>query len=263
MSPANWRPRSSRPRSPRTKTWKAHTTCRWQSLQKVIHVRGKGKLIGELRPADNEWLSDVIEIRSDYDEQLLSTYLQHEDEWIEIKTVRTESPRTRALNIIKGDARKLYALSEWHLHKATVHSMSTRYPQEVEEELIREANKLDKLATELHLALQTQAEDSRSQDDQTLIDSMRSAAQKMIREGREMRIKLSFELPPTHGNLQYLIDEKQVQIAGLGKRIPLTGERQDYMQEYAVNDRQAARCGMPIFTMTRPIPRKRTTRPLT
>ena len=208
--------------------------------KKVIHVRGKGKLIGELRPADNEWLSDVIEIRSDYDEQLLSTYLQHEDEWIEIKTVRTESPRTRALNIIKGDARKLYALSEWHLHKATVHSMSTRYPQEVEEELIREANKLDKLATELHLALQTQAEDSRSQDDQTLIDSMRSAAQKMIREGREMRIKLSFELPPTHGNLQYLIDEKQVQIAGLGKRIPLTGERQDYMQEYAVNDRQGS-----------------------
>ena len=160
--------------------------------------------------------------------------------WIEIKTVRTASAHTRALNIIKGDARKLYALSEWHLQKARVHSTSTRYPQEVEEELTREANKLDKLATELHLALQAQAEDSRSQDDQTLIDSMRSAAQKMIREGREMRIKLSLELPPTHGNLQYLIDEKQVQMAGLGKRIQLTGERQDYIQEYAVNDRKGS-----------------------
>ena len=208
--------------------------------KKVIHVRGKGKLIGELRPADNEWLSDVIEIRSDYDEQLLSTYLQHGDEWIEIKTMRTASAHTRALNIIKGDARKLYALSEWHLHKARVHSTSTRYPQEVEEELTREANKLDKLATELHLALRTQAEDSRSQDDQSLIDSMRSAAQKMIREGREMRIKLSLELPPTHGNLQYLIDEKLVQMAGLGKRIQLTGERQDFIQEYAVNDRNGS-----------------------
>ena len=206
--------------------------------KKVIHVRGKGKLIGELRPADNEWLSDVIEIRSDYDEQLLSTYLQHGDEWVEIKNVRSEAPRTRALNIIKGDARKLYALSELHLHKARVHSTNTRYPQEVEEELTREANKLDKLATELYSALQAQAEDSRSQDDQILIDSMRSAAQKMIREGREMRIKLSLELPPTHGNLQYLIDEKLVQMAGLGKRIQLTGERQDYIQEFAVNDRR-------------------------
>ena len=211
--------------------------------KKVIHVRDKGKLIGELRPADSEWQSEVIEIRSDYDEQLLSTYLQHGDEWVEIKTVRTESPRTRALNIIKGDARKLYALSELHLHKARVHSTNTRYPQEVEEELTREASKLDKLATELHFALQDQAEGSRSQDDQTLIDSMRSAAQKMIKEGREIRIKLSLELPPTHGNLQYLIDEKLVQIAGLGKRIQLTGERQDFMQEYAVNDRQ----GYPLW----------------
>ena len=50
-----------------------------------------------------------------------------------------------------------------------------------------------------------------------------------------MRIKLSLELPPTHGNLQYLIDEQLVQMAGHGKRFQLTGERQDYIQEYAVN----------------------------
>lgn len=54
--------------------------------KKVISVRGKGKLIGELRPADSEWHKEVIEVRSDYDKHLLSTYLQHGDEWVEIKT---------------------------------------------------------------------------------------------------------------------------------------------------------------------------------
>lgn len=58
-----------------------------------------------------------------------------------------------------------------------------------------------------------------------------------------MRIQLSLELPPTHGNLQYLIDQELVQMAGLGNRIQLAGERRDFIQEYAVNDRQ----GRPLW----------------
>ena len=212
--------------------------------KKVINVRGKGKLIGELRPADSEWQNDVIEVRSDYDEQLLSTYLQHGDEWVEIKTVRPPSPlRVRALNIIKGDARKLFAMFADHLHKTRQYKNLSRHPQEVEELLAHEAQKLDRLATELHTALQAQAEAARLPDDQALVDNMRSAAQQMLREGREMRIQLSLELPPTHGNLQYLIDQELVQMAGLGNRIQLAGERRDFIQEYAVNDRQ----GRPLW----------------
>ena len=212
--------------------------------KKVINVRGKGKLIGELRPADSEWQNEVIEVRSDYDEQLLSTYLQHGDEWVEIKTVRPPSPlRVRALHIIKGDARKLFAMFAEHLNKARQYKNLSRHPQEVEELLAHEAQKLDRLATELHTALQAQAEAARLPDDQTLVDNMRSAAQQMLREGREMRIQLSLELPPTHGNLQYLIDQELVQMAGLGKRIQLAGERRDFIQEYAVNDRQ----GRPLW----------------
>ena len=212
--------------------------------KKVISVRGKGKLIGELRPADSEWQNEVIEVRSDYDKQLLSTYLQHGDEWVEIKTERPHSPPgTRALNIIKGDARKLFAKFEGHLSKARQYRSSCRHPQEVEELLTHQAQKLDKLATELHFALQAQPEASRLQDDLTLVDNMRSAARQMVSEGREMRIQLSLELPPTHGNLQYLIDQERVQTARLGRRIQLTGERQDFIQEYAVNDRQ----GRPLW----------------
>lgn len=207
--------------------------------RKMISVRGKGKLIGELRPADSEWHKEVIEVRSDYDKHLLSTYLQHGDEWVEIKADHpAPAPHTRPLNVIKGDARKLFSQFEGHLRKAGHYKALSRHPQEVEELLTYEAQKLDKLATEMHVALQAQPDDARLQDDQTLVNRMRNAAQQMVSEGKAMRIQLSLELPPTHGNLQYLIDQELVQIAGLGRRIQLTGERRDFIQEYAINDRK-------------------------
>lgn len=212
--------------------------------KKVISVRGKGKLIGELRPADSEWHKEVIEVRSDYDQHLLSTYSQHGDEWVELKAERpAPAPRTRALNIIKGEARKLYSQSEGRLRKARQYKSLSRHPQELEELLTQEARKLDTLATEMHFALQALPVEARLADDQALVDRMRTAARQMVSEGKVMRIQLSMELPPTHSNLQYLLDEQQVQIAKLGKRISLTGERQDFMQEYAVNDRE----GRPLW----------------
>ena len=212
--------------------------------KKMISVRGKGKLIGELRPADSEWQNEVIEVRSDYDRQLLSTYLQHGDEWVQIKTERPSPPAsTRALNVIKGDARKLLATFAGYLDKARQYKTLSRHPQEVEELLTYQARKLDNLATELHLSLQTLPPASRLADDQTLMDTLRRAARQMIDEGRAMRIQLSLQLPPTHGNLHYLIDQERVQIAALGRRIQLTGERRDFIQEYAINDRK----GYPLW----------------
>ena len=212
--------------------------------RKMISVRGKGKLIGELRPADNEWHKEVIEVRSGYDKHLLSTYLQHGEEWVEIKAERPASaPHIRALNVIKGEARNLFGQYEGHLRKAMQYKTLSRHPQEVEELLSHEALKLDRLATEMHFALQALPGEARLAEDQMLIDKMRDASRRMIREGKAMRIQLSLELPPTHGNLQYLIDQELVQVSRLGKRIQLAGERRDFIQEYAVNDRQ----GRPLW----------------
>ena len=103
-----------------------------------------------------------------------------------------------------------------------------------------QATKLDKLATELHFALLAQPPAARLANDQILIDNLRSAYRRMRTEGHELRTQLSLELPPTHGNLQFLLDQRRVQIARLGPRIQLQGERRDFIQEYAVNDRQGA-----------------------
>ena len=209
--------------------------------KRVINTRKKGPLIGEVKPAGSEWPIEVIELRSSYDNQLLSTYSQHGDEWVEIVTQRAEAPAAkRMLNIIKGDARKLFDMLDGHIQKARQYKRQSQHPVEVEELLNHEAEKLKKLATELHGALLAQPQDTRLPADQLLVDNMVRGATQMIDEGKALRIQLSLELPPTDGNLRYLLDQERVQIAGLGRRIRLQGERQDYIQEYAINDRQGA-----------------------
>lgn len=210
--------------------------------KKVINTRNKGPLIGEVKPAGGEWPIEVIEIRSSYDNQLLSTYSQHGDEWDEIAINRAAVPAApqRMLSIIKGDARKLMGKFEGHMQKARQYRLQSRHPVEVEELLNHEAEKLSKLAAELHNALQAQPQNLRLPADQVLVDNMLRGAKQMNEEGKALRIQLSLELPPTEGNLRYLLEQERVQIAGHGPRIRLQGERQDFIQEYAINDRQGA-----------------------
>ena len=212
-----------------------------KTQKKVIHVRGKGQLIGEVKAPGKEWPIEVIEVRSDYDNQLLSTYSQHGEEWVEIQTPVPPVPiERRALNVIKGEGRRLFDKVEEHLDKARQYKAQCRHPEEIEEILSLQASKLDKLATELHFALQAQPPAARLANDQILINNLRSAYRLLRSEGQKLRTQLSLELPPTHGNLQYLLDLRRVQIARLGKRIQLQGERRDFIQEYAINDCQGA-----------------------
>ena len=229
---------------PRKKPRRRPLSVMGRPSKKIINVRGKGQLIGELKPASNEWPIETVEIRSGYDRKLLSTYSQHGDEWLEIETAQPHTPAaTRALNIVKGEARKLFSKFENVLKSLRESRKRYRYPQAAQEAYDNEAKKLDTLATEMDAALQNQPPTSRLPDDQALVEMLRKAAQSLFSEGHATRVQLSLELPPTNSNLQFLLDQRVVQLASLGKRIPLRGERQDFMQEYAINNRE----GFPIW----------------
>ena len=232
------------PLKPRKKPRRRPLPAMGRPSKKIINVRGKGQLIGELKPASSEWPIETVEIRSGYDNKLLSTYSQHGDEWQEIETVLPHKPSvTRAFHIIKGEARKLYGKFEGVLKNLRDSKKRYRYPQAAQEAYDNEARKLDTLATEMDAVLQHQPGAAHLPEDQALVDTLREAAKTLFTEGHSTRIQLSLELPPTNSNLHFLLDQKVVQLASLGKRIPLRGERQDFMQEYAVNDRQ----GFPIW----------------
>ena len=208
--------------------------------KQIIKTRNNGRLIGELKPRSEDLPIDVIEVRSEYDNRLLSTYSEHEDGWDEVKIVHSAQPQppARALTAIKNDAQKHLSMVNDHLKRVEGYMKITRHPEDVEHVLQSEANHLNKLAAELEQVIQTQPEASRQAVDQTLVTDLQNSALRLTKRGKELRIELSLKLAPTHGNLKYLLDEKLVQIALLGDRVAMRGERQDFMQEYAINDRQ-------------------------
>ena len=209
--------------------------------KRIIKTRNSGRLIGKLIPAGGEWPIEVVEVRSEENDQLLGTYSEHGEVWDEIKVATPKAPSdTRPLDILKGEARQRNADLDKHLRRAEEYKKISRYPQEVEEVLQHEADRLNHLAAELSKAIEAQPLDAVVQSDLVLVEDLRSGATRLTEKGKELRIQLSLELPPTHGNLEYLLDQDRVQIAGLGKRIKLAGERKDFIQEYAINDKKGS-----------------------
>ena len=66
-------------------------------------------LIGDLKPAGTSLPIEVVELRSEVDDELLATYSQHDDVWdiVEVQRPVPPPPRTRAIKTIKSEARKL------------------------------------------------------------------------------------------------------------------------------------------------------------
>ena len=208
--------------------------------KRVIKTRNGSVLIGKVRPAVRE-LPEYVEIRSTNNDQLIATYYSTDGRiWDESPAIKPPKvpPVTRTLSLLKGEARKAFRNMGKDLIKANDYKKISRHPQEVEEFLKHKAGQLNKLATELGNALQALPEASRVDADTDLVSELQHGAATLLSKGKELRIQLSFELPPTHGNLQYLIDQNFVQISGLGKRIASQGERQDFFQEYVINDKQ-------------------------
>lgn len=209
--------------------------------KRMIKTRNSGRLIGKVIPAGGEWPIEVVEVRSEENDQLLGTYSEHGEVWDEIKVETPKAPSpTRPLDILKGEARKRYADLDKHLRRAEEYKKISRYPQEVEEVLQHEADRLNHLAAELSNAIDAQILDAVVQSDLVLVDNLRRGATRLTEKGKELRTQLSLELPPTHGNLEYLLNQDRVQIAGLGQRIKLAGERKDFIQEYAINDKKGS-----------------------
>jgi hypothetical protein len=215
--------------------------------KKVIKTRRQGVLIGDLKPAGTTLPIDVVEVRSEEDDQLLGTYSRRENQWDEIREVRPAAPSlppgTRALSVVKGEARKYMQDLLPILNREAGYARVSRYPIEIQESLHKEADRFTKLADELHRSIQAQPEGSRVPADQHLLDEMRAAVTTLTTKGRELRVQRTLELPPNDAHLVYLLEQDLVQLARLGPRIAMRGERPDFIQEYAINDKR----GYPLW----------------
>ena len=205
-------------------------------VKRVIKTQRKGTFIGQVSSLGN---LEVVEVRDEVNNQLLGMYSQRGEEWVEFIEAPAPPPplTTRAVSIVKGEARKLLAMLDNHLRRAEDYRKISRHPQEIEEVLQYEASRYDKLASELDRAIQAQAESARTAADQKLASDLHQASARLSTRGQALRSQLCLELPPTHGNLEYLLAQGQVGVAKLGERLQLSGARRDFIQEYAINDR--------------------------
>ena len=204
--------------------------------KKVINTRKSGVLIGDLKPAGTTLPIEVVELRSEVDDQVIATYSRHDDVWDVVEVERPASvPRTRAIKTIKGNAQKLLEQLDNRLRRAESYKTRCRHPKEIEEILDNEASRYRTLSAELDRAF-TVSGTSPTPADQALSQQLSQAISSLATKGAALRTELSLKLPPTDGNLQYLFEKKLIQVARLGERKALKGTRKDFLQEYAIND---------------------------
>ncbi|MBO1539472.1 DUF6543 domain-containing protein [Pseudomonas sp. OA65] len=204
--------------------------------KQVINTRNSGVLIGDLKPAGTSLPIEVVELRSEVDNEVIATYSRHDDVWDVVEVQRpAPAPRTRAVKTIQGDAQKLLKQLDNRLRRAEGYKKRCRHPQEIEEIMNNEASRYRTLMAELDRAFAASGA-SPSPADQALSQQLSNAISSLAAKGAALRTELSLELPPTDGNLQYLFEKKLIQVARLGERKALKGTRKDFLQEYAIND---------------------------
>ncbi|WP_431081547.1 dermonecrotic toxin domain-containing protein [Pseudomonas thivervalensis] len=213
--------------------------------KQVIRTRKSGVLIGDLKPAGTALPIEVVELRSETGDRVIATYSRHDDIWdvVDVRhPVPAPTPRTRTVKAIKRDARKLLDQLAERLRRAESYRKYCRYPQEIEEIVNNEASRFSALHAELDRAFSA-AQTSPTPADQALREQLSDAVSSLTSKGRALRIELSLQLPPTDSNLRFLFEKELIQVARLGERQALKGERKDFLQEYAINDRD----GFPIW----------------
>ncbi|WP_420233213.1 dermonecrotic toxin domain-containing protein [Pseudomonas sp. ABY48] len=226
--------------TPRRRAPKRSKAPSGQPQKRVIKTRKNGVLIGDLKPAGTSLPIEVVELRSQVDDEVIATYSQHGEVWDAVDIRRpAPAPKTRSINAIKRDARQLLDQLDVRLRRAEGYKSRCRHPQEIEEIMNNEASRFRTISEELDRAYAAR-QTERTQADQALSQNLAEAISKLAAKGTALRIELSMRLPPTDGNLSYLFEKNLIQVARLGGRKALKGTRKDFLQEYAVNDRNGA-----------------------
>ncbi len=193
-------------------------------------------LIGNVKAAGTTLPIEAVEVRFDEADDLSGTYTQHDDAWDDVKIERKPQPElppdTRALNIVKGDARKRVNELQAVIDRETAYAKVSRYPIEIQESLETEARRFDNLAQELERALSAQPQDQHTAADRKLVTELRTAHTTLKAKGNTLRIERTLQILPTDSHVMYLLEQDAVQLARLGARVALRG---DFIQEYAVN----------------------------
>ncbi|MGF6129154.1 hypothetical protein QF019_004382 [Pseudomonas frederiksbergensis] len=197
----------------------------------------KGALIGDLRPRVPDQGADIIDIKGPMDDKPLVSFHEHEPNvWVEIVDTQPSAsrPASTPLPQLKGDARKALAKVDDQVRKIEGYAQGGSSPREIEEQLQREAQKLSHYADSLDK--HEDASPAREKD-AALIAELRNKARSLEGQATQSRIRLTLAQAPTSDGVQFLLQHQELHVRPIGRRVQLKTGRKNFMQEYALFNR--------------------------
>ena len=211
--------------------------------RKIVRTRDKGLLIGTVRAshAQGEGEGEIVDIGDRPAAQppggistnVLTAYKQMAaGQWVELPTPQVAL--VRPYGTVRAQAATLLKQVNGEIHRVKSRIKRTKFAPELYGSLDRFAHNLDRLVTEikaLHpdlLPVDTPVPGT----PEALIARLEGAATLLRSEG----LKILLSLPPTSRTVGFLLDLGEVQLVKINQRIAMTGERQDFVQEYEVQD---------------------------
>ena len=204
---------------------------------KRVIKTAKGTLIGELRPRQANQVGDIVDINAPMDDKALLSFHEHApDVWVEIvdATVPASRPPSIPLPQLRGDARKALAKAEEQARKIEGYAQGGSSPRDIEEQMQREAQKLIHYADSLD---KHQDASPAVEKDAALISDLRDKAQALEDQARQLRTRLTLAQMPTSIGVRFLLQHQALYVKPIGQRVQLKTGRRDFMQEYALFNR--------------------------
>ena len=217
-------------------------------MQKIIKTTRKQTLVGIKRDPVPEADSEIVDITEGLDGMHIRSFrLVEGGEWEEFGSIplpTRQASHSKTLARLEADARMLLGRFTRTIMENRASAATSKIPVEIEEILTFKAQSMEDVASQIEqIVLATPAgSDSLVEEHRTVLlalsGELKSSAGKLRAEGRSLRIQIIKRLPPTGPGVEYLHTHDEVTITRLGPRRHLSkGQRKDYLQEYAINEK--------------------------
>lgn len=208
--------------------------------KKVIKTRYKGTLIGEPRASAEGEQTNLVDVKSPLTGKIIATFHEKKPgEWLERVTPKAP-PIRAALDLgksVEAGQTLLDDLADFHKRTETYAKPPQRIPVEIEEiyqrhgKRLREAGEaIDSALTALNLT------DDPATSAAALIKRLDAAATALDEKGHSSRVQMIKQQPPTAARIEWLKEQREVEISKRAPRRRLKGSRKDYLDEYEVLD---------------------------
>ncbi|MDG9883571.1 hypothetical protein N7650_12045 [Pseudomonas sp. GD04058] len=220
--------------------------------QVLIRTRNRGVVVGSRRKAQGDRPETVVVV-DPIDNSELASYEESSEPGVWQPVVETHSeppaPTPAGLATLIKRSTPLLNNAERCIAKVRSQAKTAAVGVDIEDILIQEARPLDALVQQIQDAL---TRENATDDSSNGLDAARQSAaltakaQLMRDEGRRLRVEILKKQAPTVGQVAWLLEQQEISIAREGERIALArrkGFRQDYLQEFVVNDKD----GKPLW----------------